>query len=87
MATEGTKFRFDDLVVARSSFESGGTVAKVAANFGMRPPPLPRVKVFGTEGTFVNGPGDATLWTDRGDRSPSRSAVDSGLPGGRGRGT
>ena len=41
LVTEGTKFRFDDLVVAILELESGGTM-KVAANFGCVHPALPR---------------------------------------------
>lgn len=62
IASEGTPFRFDDLVVTLLQLEDG-MIAKVAANFGCVHPHFHAVKVFGTEGTFVNGPGDATLWT------------------------
>jgi predicted dehydrogenase len=79
LVTEGTKFRFDDLVVAILELDSGG-VMKVAANFGCVHPHYHDVQVFGTKGTFVNGLDAATLWTDTGDGArPER--VEAAYPG------
>jgi predicted dehydrogenase len=75
IATEGTKFRFDDLRVALLELESGA-VAKVAANFGCVHPHYHDVKVFGTDATFVNGLETATLWTRDG-----AEPVDTPYPG------
>ena len=63
---------FDDLVVALMEMEDG-SVAKVGANFGCVHPHFHAVKLYGTEGTFINGLPDATLWTgDRRDPQPTR---------------
>lgn len=55
IASDGTKFRFDDLTVALLRFEDG-TIGKVASNFGSATPHFHAVELFGTEATFVNGP-------------------------------
>jgi predicted dehydrogenase len=65
IATEGTKFRFDDFVVATVQFESG-MIAKLSANFGCVHPHYHGVKLFGTEGTFVNGLPHGTLYVKDG---------------------
>ena len=80
LVTEGTKFRFDDLVVAILELESGGTM-KVAANFGCVHPHYHDVQVFGTKATFVNGLDAATLWTDPGDGGPRRARGGAPIPG------
>jgi len=79
IATEGTAFRFDDLVVALLEFESG-LVAKVSANFACVYPHFHELKVFGTDGTFVNGLGDGELWR-HGDDGPERIPVTAAYPG------
>jgi predicted dehydrogenase len=79
LVSKGTKFRFDDLVVAILDLESGG-VMKVVANFGCVHPHYHDVQVFGTKATFVNGLEAATLWTDPGDGArPER--VEAPYPG------
>jgi predicted dehydrogenase len=79
IVSEGTPFRFDDLVVTLLQLDDG-MVAKVAANFGCVQPHFHAVKVFGTEGTFLNGAAEATLWTgDR--RAPQATRLDSAYPG------
>ena len=79
IASEGSKFRFNDLVVATLALESGA-IAKVAANFGCVHPHFHELKLFGTEATFVNGLDAGTLWTGRGeDAVPER--VDAPYPG------
>ena len=79
LATEGTKFEHKDLVVALLELESGA-VAKVSANFGCVQPHFHGLKVFGTEGTFVNAVPDATLWT-KGEGGPAAEPVDAAYPG------
>jgi predicted dehydrogenase len=70
---------FDDLVVALLEMEDGA-VAKVGANFGCVHPHFHAVKLYGTEGTFINGLPDATLWTgDR--RDPQAERIDTPYPG------
>lgn len=79
IASAGTQFGYDDLVVTLLEMEDG-MVAKVAANFGCLHPHFHAVKLFGTDGTFVNGLPDATLWTgDR--RNPRPTRLDSAYPG------
>lgn len=75
IATRGTKFRFDDLVVATLEFE-GGLLGTVTANFGSVMPHFHELKLFGTEATFVNGLPDATLHTRDGS-----VLVDAPYPG------
>jgi predicted dehydrogenase len=79
LVTKGTKFRFDDLVVAILELESGAAM-KVAANFGCVHPHYHDVQVFGTKGTFVNGLDAATLWTDPGDGARPEP-VEAAYPG------
>jgi predicted dehydrogenase len=79
ISTEGTKFRFNDLVVALLELQSGA-VAKVAANFGCVHPHFHTVQLFGTDGTFVNGQENASLYT-KGADGPVREQVDAAYPG------
>jgi predicted dehydrogenase len=79
IASEGSKFRFDDLVVATLALESGA-IAKVAANFGCVHPHFHELKLFGTEATFVNGLDAGTLWTGRGEDAVPEP-VDAPYPG------
>lgn len=75
IASAGTKFRFDDLVVALLRFENG-LLGKVSANFGSVMPHFHAVQVFGTQATFVNGHDDATLFTPDG-----AERIDAAYPG------
>lgn len=61
IATEGTAFQHDDLVVALIRLESGAT-AKVSANLGCVSPHFHGVRIYGTDGTFVNGLPDAVIY-------------------------
>lgn len=79
ITTEGTNFRFDDLVVALLEFESG-LIAKVSANFGCVHPHFHGLTVFGTEGTFVNGLEQGSLWR-RTEDGLTRSTVEGEYPG------
>ncbi|MDX6650817.1 MAG: hypothetical protein QOJ97_2768 [Solirubrobacteraceae bacterium] len=78
LATQGTKFRFDDLVTATLELRSGA-IANVTANFGCVHPHFHEVELWGTEATFQNAPGAATLWTDQGD-GPVAEPVDAPYP-------
>lgn len=78
-ATRGTKFAFDDFVLASLTFDDG-TVGKVTANFAIVHPHFHGLRVCGTKGTFINRLGDAELWTARGDDA-SPEAVGSPYPG------
>lgn len=75
IASRGSKFRFNDLVVATLRFE-GGLLGKVTTNFGCVMPHFHGLTVFGTEGTFVNGLEHATLFTASG-----QERLDAAYPG------
>lgn len=79
LATEGTRFRFNDLVVATLELESGA-LAKLTANFACRHPHFHELKLFGTEGTFVNAPGDAVLYRGY-DDDPRPEPISAPYPG------
>jgi predicted dehydrogenase len=61
IATAGTRFEHDDFVIALLRLESGAT-AKVTANLGCVSRHFHGLRVYGTDGTFVNGLPDATLY-------------------------
>lgn len=71
VATRGTQFRYDDVVVATLVFESG-LMAKVSSNYSCVHPHFHAVKVFGTTGTFVNGMNDAALFRREDDAAEIR---------------
>lgn len=79
IATAGSKFRFDDLVVATLRFERGA-LAKVTANFACAHPHYHDVKLFGTRASFLNGLGEGTLYRGEGERA-EREAVTEEYPG------
>jgi predicted dehydrogenase len=79
IASAGSKFSDDDLVVALLRFESGA-VAKIGANFGCVHPHFHGLRLYGTDGTFVNGLPDATLWR-RGDGDYVSEPVPTAYPG------
>ena len=54
IASRGTSFRFNDMVVCILKFRSG-MVGKMAANFGCVFPHFHALSVYGTKATFVNG--------------------------------
>lgn len=76
IATRGTAFRHDDLVVALLQLESGAT-AKVSANLGCVSPHFHGLRVYGTKATFVNGIPDAIV--HRPDRSETVSTAYPGV--------
>ena len=79
IVSAGTKFSADDLVVALLRFESGA-VAKIGANFGCVHPHFHGLKLYGTDGTFINGIPEATLWR-RDDGDYASEPVDTAYPG------
>jgi predicted dehydrogenase len=79
IATAGTGFRFDDMVVAILRFENG-LVGKVAANFACVFPHFHRLLVYGTEATFENGFARGRIWRSR-DRDVEPLALDEAYPG------
>jgi predicted dehydrogenase len=66
IASEGSKFRFDDFVVATLTLASGA-LAKITANYGAVRPHFHGVQLFGTAGTFVNDMPDAVLYSHEGE--------------------
>ena len=60
IATRGTRFAHDDFVLATLRFE-GGMTGKVTANLGCVTPHFHQIKLYGTDGTFVNGMPDAVI--------------------------
>lgn len=79
IATEGSKYSHDDLVLASLRLQSGA-IAKVSANFGCVHPHYHAVKVFGTEGTFINGLERGIVY--RGDsKQMSSESIEAAYPG------
>jgi predicted dehydrogenase len=79
IATAGTGFRFDDMVVAILRFESG-LVGKVAANFGCVFPHFHRLLVYGTAATFENGFEGGRIWNSR-EPDAAPILLDEAYPG------
>ena len=77
--TAGTQFRFDDLVVATLRFEDD-VIAKIGANFACVHPHFHGVKVFGTEATFVNRLGPASVYRRDGQET-REEPLDAAYPG------
>lgn len=64
IASKGSSFRNNDMVVALLKLKSGA-VAKISANFGCVHPHFHAVRVYGTKGTYINGSDAALLFTSR----------------------
>jgi predicted dehydrogenase len=75
IATRGTAFRHPDFVTALLRTDSGATM-KVNANLGCVSPHFHAVRVYGTEGTFVNGLPNGAL-----HRPGGTEIVDDPYPG------
>jgi predicted dehydrogenase len=80
LATHGTKFRFDDFVLATLEMQ-GGVIAKVSANFACVHPHFHDLRVFGSKGTFVNGLDGGVVWGREDGRAVPRriDAPDAGV--------
>lgn len=61
IATRGTAFRHPDFVTALLGTD-GGALIKVNANLGSVSRHFHAVRIYGTEGTFINGMPDGTLY-------------------------
>ena len=72
VASRGSQFQFDDLVVALLRFESG-MVGKVSANYGCMVPHFHGLTIYGTKGTYINGARDAQLYHSRDPGQPPRT--------------
>lgn len=64
LATEGTGFRFNDMVAALLEFPSG-MIGTVTANFACVQPHGHAVALYGTEATFVQNPLGAAIFRSR----------------------
>jgi len=74
IATAGTGFKHPDFVTATLRAE-GDVVMKVNANLGCVSPHFHAVRIYGTEGTFVNGLPDGVIYR------PEAEPVTSAYPG------
>ena len=79
IATKGSGFRYNDLVVSLLKFQSG-MVAKIAANFGCVFPHFHGLSLYGTKATFVNGP-DAGMLYDSSDPEKKPRKIEAPYPG------
>lgn len=79
IASEGTGFRYNDMVVGILQFESG-LVGKVTANFGCVFPHFHAVSIYGTRATFINGFDHALLYQSR-DRAVPPQKLTEPYPG------
>ena len=80
IATDGTQFAYDDFVTATLLMDDGATM-KVNANLGAVSRHFHGVRIYGTEGTFVNGLPDGTLYTAVPGEEADARAVTSAYPG------
>jgi len=64
LASQGTSFRYNDMVVAILKFQSG-LIGKMAANFGCVFPHFHTLSVYGTKATFTNGLEYGALFENR----------------------
>jgi len=65
IASSGSQFQFNDMVVAVCKMR-GGALAKISANFGCRRPHFHALEVHGTKRMFQNRPGAAEVWESTG---------------------
>ena len=79
LASRGTGFRYNDMVVSILKFESG-LVGKVTANFGCVSPHFHALNIYGTKATFVNGLEYATLCESR-DPAQTGKKITTPYPG------
>jgi len=81
ICTQGTKFKFNDLVSALLKFESGA-VAKVTANFGCVFPHFHGLSLYGDQGTFKNAFKRGYVYSARGEKEDlTPSFIETPYPG------
>jgi predicted dehydrogenase len=73
-ADAGISFSSNDLVAALVRFDDGA-IAKISANFGCVRPHFHRLAVYGTIGTFENGPEEGRYWNQRDPLAAPERAV------------
>ena len=79
IATQGSRYRYHDCVVALLKFKSG-LIGKVTSNFGCVFPHFHALSVYGTQATFVNDFGNARLIDSR-DPGKAFKTVSDSYPG------
>jgi predicted dehydrogenase len=79
IATEGSRFRYQDYVAALFEFPSG-LVGRVTANFACVHAHQHVVRMFGTEATFIYDDAGARLYTDRAPDTAPRLIEAAPLP-------
>jgi predicted dehydrogenase len=79
ICSNGSRFRFNDMVVGILRFKNGMT-GKVTANFGCVYPHFHPLSIYGTKATFENGRSWASLYTSREPDVPPRR-IDTEYPG------
>lgn len=79
VATEGTRFRYDDFAAATFTFPSG-LIGRVTANFAAVHRHQHVLRVFGTAATFLYDDSGARLHTDRDPSVPPETVARSPLP-------
>jgi len=75
IASQNSRFRHNDFVGALLRF-GNGLIGKVTANFGCVHPHFHALAIYGTGGTFINGPDAGTLLTSEGGSLVSRRMTD-----------
>jgi predicted dehydrogenase len=81
VATKGTKFEDLDTVVATLRF-ADEAIGKLGCNFACVHPHYHGVRVYGTDASFINAIGDATLWTRDESGTAVPEPVTAAYPGG-----
>lgn len=79
LASRGTSFRYNDMVVSILKFQTGMT-GKVAVNFGCMFPHFHALNVYGTKATFVNSLKHGTLFESR-DSAQAGRKITAAYPG------
>jgi predicted dehydrogenase len=72
ICSEGSAFRFNDMVISILRFKSG-MVGKVSANFGCVLPHFHSIHVYGTQGTFQNGTNGGHYFASRDPQVAART--------------
>ena len=79
LMSQGTGFKFNDMVACLLRFESGA-LAKISANFGCVMPHFHGLMLYGDKATFINGMPGAKLYVSR-DPEVSPIAMNEPYPG------
>jgi predicted dehydrogenase len=83
VATQGTRFRYNDMVAGLLEFPSGMT-GKVSANFACVLPHGHAVAIYGTAATFVQNACGAALFRSRDPATPPEPVAEAATSAGKG---